>query len=426
MIKYLLIIGLGCISGMHTTAQNLVKNPGFEAVEKCPKFWSEKPSDLTAKHWESPTQATPDNFMTCSKISGIPQNWAGIIHAHAGKAYAGFIARRNFGKPGDDPKRTTHREYLQGELIQPLAAGHLYEFGMWVSLAENCRMATDQIQCVFTQKRLKSQGRSVLAVEPQFSTPAGKVISTRGSWVYIKGVFKAKGGEQYLTIGNFSTNKGKKYENVYRKIRNNGKAFQFSYYYVDDVKLIPFEQDKKKKAAPLAIGKIKKEQQWNYQTFQGKAFVANSGKSKKKARDLTCLCKVCTEERNGTLFPEIALDQLDSTTFRVGQVVGMDKMVFDLKSTHVEPETYAELRKLAFLLREMPSLEVELVLHMDAFGKADENKEISGITFWKVENYLRSKGVRNKLLYNGFGKTVIPPLNGRQRDRILELVIRKI
>ena len=153
-MKHIYGIALLLVSGIGATAQNLVPNPGFEQMDKCPPFWSEKQSDLTASFWESPTTATPDNFTACSELSGVPNNWAGVMKAHGGTAYAGFIARRNFGRSTDDPKNRTHREYLQTKLKSTLLKGAEYKVTFYVSLAENCRLASDGIGAYFSKSAI--------------------------------------------------------------------------------------------------------------------------------------------------------------------------------------------------------------------------------------------------------------------------------
>lgn len=555
----LLAIAIGCLATLSTTAQNLVPNPGFEKVNNCPKFWSEKPSDLTATHWESPTEATPDNFKACSNVSGVPNNWAGIMHAHTGDAYGGFIARRNYNLDTDDPKRSTHREYLQTKLTQPLVAGRKYEVGLWISLAENCRMASDQIQIAFTTEKIGHAGRHIVKATPQFSTPAGAVIKQTGEWVRVTGTFVANGGEIYATIGNFSSNKGKTFEHVYNKIRNEGKAFDFSYYFVDDFSIRPLdviknEEEERPRGGISGTTELK----WDYERFQRHAIANNGGEdagpdpdkpkliknppkdrirqpadgkiavmeghtivderpvtntgnnatnsngntngsnsgnatvgsnadtrvasagtnaseaktdpndgvahfvgdghdhsedefatSERKddfatagveieeydpnkhkgpiVKDFECECNVCNSIRHRDgLFPMIAIDDLDSATFRIGQIIDLNPIAFDVRSTRIPSHSEEELLKLAFLLREMPQMEVELVIHMDVFNEDLENKDLSKATAESIYNYLRKKGVDNKILYNGYGRALTPPLDGRQRDRTIELIIRKI
>ena len=120
------------------------------------------------------------------------------------------------------------------------------------------------------------------------------------------------------------------------------------------------------------------------------------------------------------------LDRVDSATYRIGQRVDLSKVWFELKGDQILEESHEELDKLAFLLSELPETVIELVIHMNYFGEEEENKELSRKTAKALYNYLRSKGVENQILYNGFGRALTPPVNGRQRDRIIEVIIRRV
>ena len=451
---------------------NLVPNPGFETFENCPRFWAEKPSDLTASNWESPTDATPDNFSECSDLSGIPVNWAGVMPAHGGVSYAGFIARRNFGLATDDKKYPTHREYLMTPLTAPMEAGREYKVSFFVSLAENCRLASDQIQAFFSKEKLNGSGRKAIFKSAAITTPVGSPITTTGSWVEVSGVYVAKGGERYMTIGNFTNNAGKATEKVLFEIRNEGKPFQFSYYYLDDVSVIAGEMSKVKPPVATTSGNTKatggatKNPVGSATKPAGstsKPVVTNSGSKTKLpqghyegdghnhqlktagdnpatniakydpekhrgpiVKDFECGCAVCQALNKNALFENIEIDKIDSTTFRNGQMVSLDGIYFEPKSDQLSEDSDEELTKLVFLLKEMPETEIELVIHMDFFGNDEVNKQLSKDTAVKLYNYLRQRGVTNKIMYNGYGKKLTPPIDGRKRDRIIEMVIRKI
>ena len=504
--------------GPAIVAQNLVVNPSFEEVTECPKFWSVVPENFTVAGWTSPTQATPDNFSSCSELSGVPNNWAGVMDAHTGEAYVGIIARRNFGLKTDDPKRSTHREYLQTVLKEPLKEGQRYRVSFYVVLAENCRMASDLIQVSFGDKSITSSTRERLALPAHVSTTTGRVYESATEWQLIEGEYTAKGGESVMTIGNFATNRGASFEHVFHKIRNEGKPFEFSYYFIDDVtvEMIPEPpvasdanpaDDEVAVTSPegttdatgtdldpltvaveteLPSGNSVTEQPegttslpdnsqtelgsatGSDQTPAGRAETPAAGSAstnpstqvsaqdpdqgaihdhgqvnedqafyylteeelKKKnlgpiVRDFKCECAFCHSDRHENLYSEVIVDKVDSTTYRKGQVVNLSDVWFELRTDKLLPESKESLDKLAFLLSELPDTEVELVIHMNYFGDDDENQELSKGTAATLYNYLRDKGVNNKILYNGYGKALTPPLNGRQRDRTIALVIRK-
>jgi OOP family OmpA-OmpF porin len=100
------------------SAQNLVPNPSFEELSRCPNSFSTDKNDFIVPGWESPTTGTPDHFHGCSwGEADVPFNWAGSANAHSGKGYAGMYV---WNKRDDDK---SYREYIQCELAEPLVAG---------------------------------------------------------------------------------------------------------------------------------------------------------------------------------------------------------------------------------------------------------------------------------------------------------------
>lgn len=75
----------------------------------------------------------------------------------------------------------------------------------------------------------------VLPANPQIVNYGNPVLGDTLNWIKVSGVFKATGGEKYLTLGNF------KYDNETNtsQIQANGSAK--AGYYIDDVSVIPLD-----------------------------------------------------------------------------------------------------------------------------------------------------------------------------------------
>lgn len=446
--------------GSTAFSQNLVSNAGFEQVSKCPPFWSEKQSDLTTTFWESPTTATPDNFTSCSKLSGVPQNWAGIMQAHSGEAYSGLIARRNYGRSTDDKRSSTHREYLQTKLTSTLEKGAEYKVTYYVALAENCRLASDEIGAYFSKSKPASSSKTRLPYTPQITNKNGVLKDTK-TWMKIEGTFIATGTERYMTIGNFKSNSSAKFEEVSYPIRNQGKEFYFSYYFIDDVSVVKIGDSQApvsstsgssssgnatSTATPSTSGTTSSgagtsnpspassnstnSTSGNSGTTSssGNTTSSNTTSTPAVVKSFKCECNICRTDVKAMLYDPIEPFEIDSSTYRVGQRVDLSGVTFLSNSAKLKlPDSQDDLDLLVFLLQEMPETEVELVIHMNALNNLSENKELSKETAATIYNYLRNNGVNNKILYNGFGQRIFPPDDdGASPDRTLELIIRKI
>jgi outer membrane protein OmpA-like peptidoglycan-associated protein len=449
-MRHILGIAILLLSGIGATAQNLVPNPGFELTDRCPQWWSEKQEDLTTTHWESPTTATPDNFSACSDLSGVPNNWVGVMPARTGTAYAGFIARRNFGRSTDDTKNPTHREYLQTKLNSTLEKGAEYKVTFYVALAENCRLASDGIGAHFSKAHIGSSSKVKFPYTAQVQYTKG-VVKSATTWTEVEGLFIAKGDERYMTIGNFISNSGAAYEEVNYPIRNEGNPFPFSYYFVDDVQVIktrdaqniapvsaaPTTTSQPSRTADRGAPPIATTIPPGTATTAPTAATSAGGHTGVRpegtkpsgpiVKDFVCECNVCRADVKTVFYSAVHLMEIDSTNYRIGQRVLLSDVHFKTESDRLAlAASQDELDLLVFLLKEMPSTEVELVIHMNALNNEVKNRELSKKTAATLYNYLRDNGVSNKILYNGFGHKIIPPKNGQRPDRTLEMIIRKI
>ena len=218
LIASLLLV---CSNFLH--AQNLVPNPSFEIYNTCPTNVNNG-EPLQCIPWDGPTDASPDYFNICAAPgnAGVPTNLFGTQNPHTGVAYAGvgmwFVS-------------FFYREYITAPLTETLMQDTAYEVSFYVSRAENS-CGEDKIGAYFSATYPPNVGIVVLPFDPQVSSNLG-IITDFLDWTLITGCFVAKGGEQYITIGNFFDDD----EMNLDPTCNN--PFQ-SYYYVDDVSVIKY------------------------------------------------------------------------------------------------------------------------------------------------------------------------------------------
>ncbi|MBN2777020.1 MAG: hypothetical protein JXR36_05235, partial [Bacteroidales bacterium] len=219
---------------------NLVRNPGFEDHRACPSGINGRKSRKLLPDWFVPNRGTPDYFHVCgAKDAGVPDNFAGSIKPHSGQAYAGIILRENFTRDnkitGEKPE--IYREYLQNELINELEKGKTYKIQFYVCNSSNSRFAVDGVGACLTVENEWVNHKEVMELVPVVENPVGNILMNQNYWVAIEGFFTAQGGEKYLTIGNFKNNFSTNY-----MMQNNATAFNYSYYYIDDVSVIEVEE----------------------------------------------------------------------------------------------------------------------------------------------------------------------------------------
>lgn len=241
MFKYICITLPMALLYIQLFSQNMVENNSFENFMFCPKSYShyKKSLEKCLVNWYSPTKGTPDYYNSCNKYGvGVPKNSIGYSEPKSGQGYVGFILV-------NDPntiwaKHTFLREYIATELKEPLLPGRLYCFTMHISLSDYSRYVTDEIGVYFSEKKPDKRTNLNLSYAPQIVFNE-MMLENDTSWVELKAVYKATGGETYITIGNFETQKEVNWkERDLQHIRND-KIVDYAYYYIDDVSLTPVE-----------------------------------------------------------------------------------------------------------------------------------------------------------------------------------------
>lgn len=114
----------------------------------------------------------------------------------------------------------------------------------------------------------------------------------------------------------------------------------------------------------------------------------------------------------------------------VGQVFRLNNVFFDFDKWDLRPESFVELDRVVKLLKDNPSMEIELSAHTDSFGSDDYNLKLSDNRARSCMEYILSKGIAsNRVTSQGYGETkpVAPndtPEN-RQLNRRVEFKILK-
>lgn len=88
----------------------------------------------------------------------------------------------------------------------------------------------------------------------------------------------------------------------------------------------------------------------------------------------------------------------------VGNTMVLKNIFFDYDKATLRPESYAELNNLVRLMKENPSLEIEISGHTDNRGSSEYNKKLSHDRARAVVDYLVSQGIEaSRMQYAGYG-----------------------
>ncbi len=227
------IIGAGLIlmsgaSFAQDDDKNLVQNGGFETLDGRLK----KAGQIeVAKHWISPTGMKADLFSASVKDPvSTPKNYMGGEEPAEGDNYAGIRAYSYNDK--------MVRTYIQTELLGPLKKDMQYCVSFKVSLSERSKYSSNNLAAHLSKKPLETEEKISLLVEDvENKHSKNKVFDAVFNWETVCHIFKADGGEKFLTIGNFDTNKKTKYGKMKKPKNISGTQTYDAYYFIDDVQV---------------------------------------------------------------------------------------------------------------------------------------------------------------------------------------------
>lgn len=211
---------IGLTSAVVVGQSNLVPNSSFEEYPSCPIGIAEAGNLL---HWYNPTNASPDLFSTCSinPNSQIPENFAGFQYPRTDSSYVGIALAR--------PDTTTYREYLGVELTNTLQPDSFYCISFFVSAPDSVYLFTDNLGIHFSTNLISQSSLEYLDLEYHIRNPEFHFLDDTQHWVEISGIYKATGGEKFLTIGNFSS---------FSEVNLYGDTNSIAYIYLDDISVI--------------------------------------------------------------------------------------------------------------------------------------------------------------------------------------------
>ena len=109
-------------------------------------------------------------------------------------------------------------------------------------------------------------------------------------------------------------------------------------------------------------------------------------------------------------------------------MIVLKNIFFDTKMYEIKPESTPELDNLVQLLKENPSLKIQISGHTDNVGKTEDNLKLSDNRAQAVVKYLTSKGINpNRLSYKGYGASqpIAPNTTeeGRSQNRRTEVKV---
>jgi OmpA-OmpF porin, OOP family len=376
---------------VNTYGQNLVPNPSFEDMKRCPNALNFGNAKHIFYSWKVPNQSTPDYYTsTCNKIQmfGVPNNLNGKALPHDGNSYIGIIAgshdRSKHIKQGDS------KEYVQVKLLQPLVIGQTYCVKFYVYHASKNIFTVNQIGMYISTDKVKEKGGNRINRTPQVVSN-DLLNKAHSDWEQVCGVYLAQGGEQYITIGSFLTAAEENFQVLPKykgkEMRHSANA-QYAYYFIDDVSVV----------------------------------AVSAGES--------CGCKPAEAPTEKENLPEVEVQTEEDSTFNPGQTITLLTATFGTNKWELPQAAKPLLDSLAAYLKKHPSYKLEVSGFTDNVGQEHANKKLSENRALAVAEYIVSQGISpQRFTYRGYGSD--KPLShnlteaARAQNRRVEILIKE-
>lgn len=198
-MKFRLILFAALLS-LGVQAQNLVDNGSFENTGDCPF------ADTSATNYGDFLEPwtffgnKPDYYHPCG-FAGSDSATNNTL-AFDGQGYVGLDV---YGEtaPGSGRFR---RDYIHGELKEPMDSGKFYRVSFYVMPLNNdatgYSYGVSNLGLLITDTVVDTVPSNFL-IQAKPQVVETDVVDQTNHWTSICGIYKAKGGEQFVTIGNF-------------------------------------------------------------------------------------------------------------------------------------------------------------------------------------------------------------------------------
>lgn len=372
---------------------NLVPNSNFQTVSKKLK---DKGQLNLAQPWISPTLSVADLYVKNSKNPDINAgaNSRGEENPMSGDNYAGF---RAYSTKGKEP-----RTYLQVKLTEPLEAGVEYCVTFHVSLSDLSKNACNNLGAYLSINEVSANNNDILIFEPQIVSRRHVIYEQQYDWTPVCAKYKAEGGEEYLTIGNFTpVDKLKINAKIKRPKGFNTPQTNDAYYYLDNV----------------IVTKTIEGERCDCDFIPGVDDVETVNKNfKSEANGNENKVKIIDSYGAPSTTNEVPVSKDKSPAVVSSNQLSDFSVFFEPKKMELSPETVANLEKLIAYLKANPTVKVSLVGFIDASEKVED--KLDGKRVGAIYKYIVSKGIVKESILKSMEGTNNPQKDIKKNMRV--------
>lgn len=406
--------------------QNLVVNPSFEIADDSVSLIPPGEFSATkAMGWSMPTRAQATlygSIPTIATTNRAMNRWK--FTAKTGNNVIGIMT---YGSILTDEKNEL-REYLQGTLTKSLTVGQKYYVSYWVHF--HCE-GSNNLGVAFGKTPLSTDSVFRLPLKPNVINSSIINYSNSEVWQEVRDSFIAREPYKYFIIGNFFSNKE-------TQVQSN--KYHYHKAYLDEIKVEEANDSKMPSRAFDVVvdnetiasnSNVKNNNQKNIeQNAASTTPSVNAPISIEKSNNNTSVVNNSASVSTPIASkPATATPSASSIPNAVkGEVLVLDKVLFQFNSATLESTSSAQLNKLVAYLQRNPAMKILVKGHTSIEGSEEYNQKLSENRSKSVVDYLISKNIgRERLTFKGFGKSQPINTNGseesRQQNRRVEFEI---
>jgi outer membrane protein OmpA-like peptidoglycan-associated protein len=339
--------------------QNLVPNGDFEL---------KRGRRNSSRPWRFVN--TVDFFVEDGRMPLDSEKW-NIPKAKDGKAFVGLRIYPDY------------REFIQIKLAENLVEAKKYYFEMWISWSDHSNYYAKSIGAsIYRKKPSYTSDYFIFSNPPQIELKQSSGIRQDTlTWFKVSGFYRAKGGEKYLSIGNFSQTN---FKDRLKRVKWYSLNFWHheAYYFVDAVSFVRIEEYSKENDSVMA----------------------------ENLTDTTLF------DRNDNY-----IYQLDKDSSIV-----MENIQFASGENRLLPRSYKDLEFILEYLNENPTKKIQVQGHTDNVGSSTANQKLSEKRAKSVYDYFITNYIeKSRVSYVGMGEASPIATNetgiGRKTNRRVEL-----
>ena len=421
MIKFIFFVTIIFLNVVLLRGQNLVVNPSFEiASDSVSLIPPGEFSATKAMGWSMPTRAQATLYGSIPTIATT--NRAFNRWKFTAKTGNNVIGIMTYGSILTDEKNEL-REYLQGTLTKPLTVGQKYYVSYWVHF--HCE-GSNNLGVAFGKAPLSTDSVFRLPLKPNVINSSIINYSNSTVWQEVRDSFIARESYKYFIIGNFLSNKE-------TQVQSN--KYHYHKAYLDEIKVEEASDAKMpSRTFDVVVDNENIASNTNVKNNAQKNIEPNTASTTPSVNDPNSSQKSTVnkpESNNSVNISTTTILKPTSTTIPnavKGEVLVLDKVLFQFNSATLETTSSAQLNKLVAYLQRNPTMKILVKGHTSSEGSEEYNQKLSENRSKSVVDYLISKNIgKERLTFKGFGKSQPIHTNGseesKQQNRRVEFEI---